>query len=246
MFAEITTAPSCRLAVAIFGASLSFAPVDAASEGGPVQCPFGGPDINGECCDPEEQLTPAGICEAFDGETVRVGGTNPESGLDAFCSDPSNWNRRECGGSTGTDGGTGTSGGAGTGEGDNTTAPPPSDTPTPQENADETAECIVDNLDAEARAEATPHSVRLKARPRVGGIDVDGYAGCIPGSSYVTFVKESVAERGGAPLREVMVHEIAHHIAVDLTTCQSYDGSEHGSRFAEALGRTQSAAEECD
>ena len=133
------------------------------------------------------------------------------------------------------------------GGGGDDTAPPQTPPPTPQENANSMATCVVDNLDSEDRAEATPHSVRIEARPRVGGRDVDGYAGCVRGSRYVTVVKKSVAERGGTALRQLMLmaHEIAHHIATDLATCHSHDGREHGSAFRTALVRAESAARGC-
>ena len=118
--------------------------------------------------------------------------------------------------------------------------------PTPQQNADDMASCIIRNLDTEDVAEAVPHSVELKKRPRVDGRDVDGYAGCVRGSRYVSVVKESVAERGGTSLRQLLAHEIAHHIATDLETCKSYDGRVHGGAFESALGRARSAAEGCN
>ena len=128
--------------------------------------------------------------------------------------------------------------------------PPPSPQPpapqTPQQIADGMAKCILDNLSTEDWGEATPHKVEILLRPRVGGEDVDGYGGCVRGTRYVTYVKKSVAERGGMSLRIVMAHEIAHHLNTNRETCGSKDGREHGSGFEGALGRARTAAEGCN
>lgn len=136
--------------------------------------------------------------------------------------------------------GGGGGGSSGTG-GDND--PPPS---TPQENADQLSQCVVDNLSTEDKAHVTPHSVEIVKRPRVGGTDVDGYAGCVRGERYITYVKERVAKRGGTSLRQVLAHEIAHHLSTDPDTCRSCDGRVHGTAFQTALGRVRSAAEGCN
>ncbi|MDE0036349.1 MAG: hypothetical protein OXU77_02185 [Gammaproteobacteria bacterium] len=133
-----------------------------------------------------------------------------------------------------------------TGGGDEDCKPAPPPEPTPQENADNLAQCILDKLSTEDNGEATPHSVEILKRPRVGGRDVNGYAGCVRGSRYITYVKESVAKRGRGRLHDVMTHEIAHHIATDLKTCGSYDGREHGSAFEGARSRVRSAARGCN
>ena len=181
-------------------------------------CPLG-QDADGNWCG-QFEVERGGVCVPID-ETTATGTRPPDpNALEGFCHNPGNWNHPQCGGSI-----PGGSGGSGM------------PTPTPQENAANMAECIVDHLSTQDQAQATPHSVETLPRPRVGGRDVDGYAGCVRGSRYITYVKESVAERGGTSLRQLMAHEIAHHVATDLETCGSYDGREHGSRFESALGK---------
>jgi len=56
------------------------------------------------------------------------------------------------------------------------------------------SECIIGSLEEDDRAEATPHELRIEENPRVGGENVDSFAGCIRGNRFVTVVKRTVAE----------------------------------------------------
>ena len=225
-----------RMSVSFAGSALLGVMVlasDAPAPEEPPYCPYGGPDASGFCCASNETLV-GDIC------VLTVTGQRPPG----HASPPPGNN----GGGTGGDAGGEDNGGGGggcTSTGGCGSAGDENDPPTAQENADELAKCIVDNLSTEDKAGVTPHSVTILKRPRVGGEDVDGYAGCVEGKRYISYIKERVAKRGGASLRELLAHEIAHHLSTDMETCDSYDGREHGAAFGAAFDRTLSAAEGC-